>query len=57
MAKKKQIDRVREASRKPLQVNIYKNMVVTFREFFEVLQLLGYTDKSDATHYRWAPRK
>lgn len=32
---------------------IYKNMVVTFREFFDALKELGYKDVSNTSHLRF----
>jgi hypothetical protein len=37
-------------------VRVYKEMTVTFGEFFEVLKQLGFKDKTTATHF-WYVKK
>lgn len=37
-------------------VRVYKEMTVTFGEFFEALKQLGFKDKSTATHF-WFVKK
>ena len=53
MAQRKQDDRLRNYGR--IQVKVYKNMVVTFREFFEAIKQIGYKEIPSETHYKFMP--
>jgi hypothetical protein len=53
MAKRKQDDRLRNYNR--IQIKVYKDMIVTFSEFFEAIKQIGYKEVPSETHYKFMP--
>jgi hypothetical protein len=53
MAKKQQDDRFRNLNR--IQIKVYKDMVVCFSEFLEVIKQIGYKEIYSETHYAFMP--
>ena len=56
MTKEKQDDdRLRNYGR--IRIKVYKDMVVTYAEFFEALKQIGYKEVRSKTHYKFMPPK
>ncbi len=54
MTKDKQDDdRLRNYGR--IRIKVYKDMIVTYGEFFEALEQIGYKEALSETHYKFMP--